>query len=512
MGLNLLKEVYERLFLCIKPKTLYKSTLDQNLSIDSENEFIGYGGGIINRKVILIVLLLLSLTLPLNVVSAATVNQTTADNSAQENQVNTLTQTTTTNNSQKTTATSTNKNTTTTSSTRYEGTPSNSDSTSTSSSTQYAAGSAGSSTIIKVLIYSGTGASANCVNGLKTALTIANTNKLVSGVTFSYATSTKLTSTILAGYDLLMMPGGSGGSVYLNTISKSVIQNFVKNGGGYMGICAGAYSAAAHTDGYYNGWGIAPHVYAKAVNYEGKTTMTITSTGAQVLKRSGTITLAHYNGAAMYLKTSGAKIFGTYADSKTGYKGYADIIGDFYGNGRTVLIGSHPELSPQYPDIIANLAVWATKTSTSTPTTSKVTSSQVASAASTVKKYYETNKRLPTSVTINSYQVNMPKFLYLLTTATTQLNSGSTASISIKSVSAPSSISGTIKSGTIAKSEFLTIAKSITNFINTNGRAPNFVTSSLGKMSYTKVIYMYSKILNFYKSYGRLPNTVSMTA
>jgi len=455
-----------------------------------------YGGGIINRKVLTTLLLILSLTLSLNAVTAATTNQTHTDDKTQGNQINTSTTTTNT------------------SSTRYEGTPDTG-----TSSTVSAAGSAlaaGSSDVIKVLIYSGTGASTNCVNGVKTALASANSNNLVSGVTFSYATSSTLTSTILSGYDLLVMPGGSGGSVYLNTISKSVIQNFVKNGGGYLGICAGAYAAAAHTDGYYDGWGIAPHVYAKAVSYEGKLNMTITSTGAQVLNRSGTITISHYNGAAMYLTSSSAKIFATYADSKTGYKGYADIVGDFYGNGRTVLIGSHPELSPQYPDIIANLIVWATSTSTSnnSNTGTKVTISQVVSAASTVKNYYDKNSRLPNYVTINSTQISMAKFLYLLTTATKSLGSGSSTStsINVKSVNAPSSASGTYKSGSIAKSAYLTYAQNIINFINSNGRAPNYVTTSLGKISYTKMIYMYTKILTYYKTYSKLPNTVQMTA
>jgi glutamine amidotransferase-like uncharacterized protein/uncharacterized protein YpmS len=480
--------------------------------------FIGYGGGIINRKVILTVLLVLSLTLSLNAVSAAMVNQNLTDDTTQENQSNSSTYSSTTNSSQTTTPSTTQSDntgnsTSNTSSTRYEGTPDTED---TISSTASAAGSAlaaGSSTVIKVLIYSGTGASTNCVNGVKTALASANSNNLVSGVTFSYATSSSLTSSILSGYDLLVMPGGSGGSVYLNTISKSVIQNFVKNGGGYLGICAGAYSAAAHTDGYYDGWGIAPHVYAKAVSYEGKLNMTITSTGAQVLNRSGTVTISHYNGAAMYLTSSAAKIFATYADSKTGYKGYADIVGDFYGNGRTVLIGSHPELSPQFPDMIANLIVWATSTSNSN-TGTNVTISQVVSAASTVKDYYDKNKKLPNYVTINSKQISMAKFLYLLTTATKELNGGSSTStsITVKSVSAATSPSGTYKSGSIAKSEYLTLAQNIISFINSNGRAPNYVTTSLGKVNYTKMIYMFSKILKYYKSNSKLPNYVQMTA
>jgi glutamine amidotransferase-like uncharacterized protein len=425
------------------------------------------------------VLILLCLTLTLNAVSAAANTTSTAGTTAQDKKVNTTTTT-------KTASTSTN----------------------------YAAGS---STTIKVLIYSGPEAASDCVAGVKTSLATANSQNLVNGVKFNYATSTKITTSILSGYDLLVMPGGSGGGYYLKSsnIYGTAIKNFVKNGGGYLGICAGAYAAANFVHGYYNGWGIAPHVNAYAVGYTGNLPVTFTSDGTSVIKRSGTLTLHHYNGAAMYLRSSGAKIFAKYADSKSGYKGYAAIVGDYYGNGRVVLSGPHPELSPQYPDIIANLIVWATKTTVSTtpstPTTQKATVSQIQTAAASVKTFYETNKRLPNYVTVNGAQLTMPKFMYLLATATIQLNSGSTSTITVKNVNAAPKISGSIKSGNIQKAEYITVAKRIVTFINTNGRAPNFLTTKLGTLSFTKAVYTFSKVLAFYKTNKRLPNFVAVS-
>lgn len=425
--------------------------------------------------------MILCLTLPLNAVSAATNDTSTAGTSTQDTKVNSTTSTKTT-----------------------------------SSSTNYAAGSPKT---IKVLIYNGRETSANCVNGLKTSFATANSNNMINGVKFSYATSTKITSSILSGYDLLIMPGGSGGKYYLNDISKSVIQNFVKNGGGYMGICAGAFSAAKHVDGWYDGWGIAPHVYAKAPGYEGQVSVSINSAGANLMKRSGTVSLAYFNGPNMYLK-GGGTIFATYADSKTGYKGYAAIVGDYYGNGRTILIGPHPELSPQKPDIIATLSAWATKTTFTNdptptpsplPTTSKASVSQVLTAANSVKVYYEKNKKLPSTVSLNGSKLTMAQFLNVLATATTQINSGSTATINVKKVNAPTKISGSIKKGNFQKSEFIAIANKIKTFINTNGRAPNFISTKLGNLSFTKAIYMFSKVLAFYKTNKRLPNYVSMS-
>ncbi|MCE5213999.1 MAG: BPL-N domain-containing protein [Methanobacterium sp.] len=462
----------------------------------------------------------MTLTLPLNAVSAATINQTTTVDSVQFDKSNSSTQTNTTDNNYETPTTSTQTNTTTTdtstiNSTRYEGT----DSSTSNSGTEIAAGSAlaaGSTTIIKVLIYSGTYAATSCVNGLKTALNYANTNNLLSGIQFTYGTSTVINAATLSGYDVLYMPGGSGGWYYLNSgnIDGTAIKNFVANGGGYLGICAGAYAAVATVDGWYSGWGIAPHVNAKVVNYEGTTTMQITSAGQEVLGRSGTVTVAHYNGAAMYTISSGAKIFATYADSKTGYNGYADIVGDYYGNGRTVLIGSHPELSPQYPDILANLIAWAANVQETDPDPDpgSVTLSQVATASTSVKSFFESNKRLPNYVTINNNQITMPQLLYLVATATNQINSGSTSAISIQNVNDATSSSGSIKSGSILKSEFVSIAQTVISYINTNGKAPNYVSTSLGNMSYENVVYMLSKIMNYYQTNNRLPNFVTMTA
>ncbi len=369
---------------------------------------------------------------------------------------------------------------------------------------------AGAAKTIKVIIYSGSETSINGVNGIKQALNYANANNVVPNVVFTYATSTSITSTILTGYDVLAMPGGSGGGYYLNSnsISSSAIKNFVSSGKGYFGICAGAYSAAARTDNYYYGWGIAPNVNAKAVSYIGNIPIKITNAGSQVLGDSGIVNIAHYNGAAMYISGK-AVTFATYGDSKTGYKDYAAIVGDYYGKGRTVLSGPHPELSSNLPTYVSKLIYWAAGVSEPTPTTS-LTPNQVADAANRVKVFYETNKRLPNYVTTPAGQITMPNFLNLLVSATTQVNSGSIAGIKVINVNNPTRPSGSIKKGNIQKSEFLNIANRIKSFISTNSRAPNFVSTSLGNLSYNSAIYMFSKVMAFYSTNKRLPNFVSM--
>jgi len=465
-------------------------------------------------------LIVLTLTLPLNanLAFAATGNQTNTINTVQSTPTtNTILNNTTT--TKNTSTPSTTKVTNTTAST-VKATNTTATTTkvnnTTNSTKNNAAGSPTTTstvpTTIKVLIYSGVYTAIDCVTGLETALSYADSHSLVPGYNFTYATSTVINSATLAGYNLLAMPGGDGGSLYLgsSSISGTAIKNFVANGGGYLGICAGAYAAANYVSGDYYGWGVAPDVDANPVGYEGLLSMKFTSAAQQILGRNGTINIAHYNGPAMYVTGGNAIILATYADDHTGYQGYADIVGDYYGQGRSILMGSHPELTPQYPDIIAKMIVWAANVPT-TSSTGTATLSQIGNAANTVKNYITTNNKLPTSVTINNQQITMPKFLYLLTAGTLGVNSGSSKSISEKNVNSAPDPSGTFKAGNILKTEYISIAQQIESFITANGRAPNYATSSLGEVSFSKLIYMFSAIMAYYQTHGTLPNYVSMT-
>lgn len=146
-----------------------------------------------------------------------------------------------------------------------------------------------------------------------------------------------------------------------------------------------------------------------------------------------------------------------------------------------------------------------------TPTDpNSVTLGQVANAASSVKGYFESNKKLPNYVTIGSNKISLPQFLYLLVSAVVNINSGSNAVITLKTVEAATSPSGTIKSGSINKAEFVSMSQNIISYISTNNKAPNNISTSLGNMSFSKLVYMYSKIINYFKTNNRLPNYVSM--
>jgi putative intracellular protease/amidase len=215
--------------------------------------------------------------------------------------------------------------------------------------------------IIKVLLYNGAYAGPDCVSKTISTLNYANSNNLVPGFQFQCTTTTIVSSQKLSTFDLLIMPGGDGGRYYLESsnISGSAIRNFISNGGGYLGVCAGAYAACQHVDGWYDGWGIAPHIRCKEVNYIGNLSVNMTSYGQSLFGISGNRTLKHWNGPAMY-STGGWRPFATYTDNTSGYQGYAAIAGDYYGKGRVVLIGPHPELTSVTLSYLPLLIKWAT--------------------------------------------------------------------------------------------------------------------------------------------------------
>lgn len=215
--------------------------------------------------------------------------------------------------------------------------------------------------VVKVLIYNGTEADANCVVQVENVLNTANSKNLTPHVKFVYNVTDIINSETLSSYNVLVMPGGNVGSDYLNSesINSDSIKNFVYSGKGYVGICAGAYAAAAYTEDWYYGWGIAPDVHAAHPMNDENTTVEITSEGKQVFDHGGLTTMSHENGPAMYASGGAIETFATYADNATGYQDYDAIVGDNYGEGRVVLSGVHPELAPQHPDVLADLIIWA---------------------------------------------------------------------------------------------------------------------------------------------------------
>ena len=128
-------------------------------------------------------------------------------------------------------------------------------------------------------------------------------------------------------------------------------------------------------------------------------------------------------------------------------------------------------------------------------------------ASSGVKNYTTSTGHLPGYVDVSDKNVTTSSFLNIITTYTVELNKSVKTPITIINVAKPSSPSGTAK-GTLTKSEYVTIANNIKNYINMHQTAPNYASSSIGNIRYESLVYIYSKIMDYYLTYNSLPNTV----
>jgi glutamine amidotransferase-like uncharacterized protein len=212
---------------------------------------------------------------------------------------------------------------------------------------------------VEVLIYNGSGVMESSVDGIEDCLNDSN-NQNISSHKFDYKTTSIINSTTLSGYNVLIMPGGEAIDYFDNDkIDNASIKQFVSEGNGYVGICAGAYAASDYITGDFQGWGLASDVNTTTENYEGTLTISTTSYGYKLI--NSTLTDIHMDTGPAMTTTNNQIVMATYADNNTGYQNYPAIIGDTYGGGRVILSGPHPEMDPENPQLLTNMLLWASK-------------------------------------------------------------------------------------------------------------------------------------------------------
>ena len=137
----------------------------------------------------------------------------------------------------------------------------------------------------------------------------------------------------------------------------------------------------------------------------------------------------------------------------------------------------------------------------------------IVTGATNLKKYYNDYKKLPSTVTAGKITFKLSEFVYLMSKAINQIGKSNTKAITIiTGIGNPTNPSGdNINSKYLSKSEYLKVALNVTNYINKNKVAPNYVSSSLGKIIYSEYVDAFSRILAFYGNENRLPNTVTIS-
>lgn len=221
---------------------------------------------------------------------------------------------------------------------------------------------------IKVGVFDGHGGAQTCVWETVEAI------KIDKGMEVRLITTSDIANGCLDSLDAIIIPGGSGSRQYLNLGHKNheLIRSFVANGGGAVGICAGAYFFST-TPGYasiaING--------AQAIDIEhdnrghGLAKFTLSDEGKSIfpeLASRDTNFVMYYEGP-VFVNAPDSITYTSFAtmESDVHEEGGAPtnmtnakplFIGNSYGRGLVFSTIAHPEATPGMRWLIPRMVRW----------------------------------------------------------------------------------------------------------------------------------------------------------
>ena len=172
----------------------------------------------------------------------------------------------------------------------------------------------------------------------------------------------------LSGVDVLLMSGGSSVdiSVSLGDEGRVALERFIREGGGYLGSCAGALLMMETAK--YKGLGIIPYTRVEAPPRGGGTINTIWADCARDLAgiEPGIHTTTYHRGPVMtpceghprlgdftVMARFGCNILTMRLDPDCpSMGGYASCIAGKYGKGKVWVFSDHPEVNPHTMDLV----------------------------------------------------------------------------------------------------------------------------------------------------------------
>ena len=149
-----------------------------------------------------------------------------------------------------------------------------------------------------------------------------------------------------------------------------------------------------------------------------------------------------------------------------------------------------------------------TKAKSSKANTTTINKKTLAKTSTSFMNYVEKNGKFP-KVKISNKNYSNAEYLYLVSKAV-ENNSNSKIEIRNKLVKPYNNTKSKSVKGSINKTEYVKMAGKTRKFIEKNQRAPNWVSSSKGKIPCNQLILMYSKCLDTYNKTGKLPNAVKL--
>lgn len=192
-------------------------------------------------------------------------------------------------------------------------------------------------------------------------------------VTAKRVTAAEVRDGRLDAFDILIQPGGTAGGQAraLGKEGLERVREFVKSGGGYVGICAGTYLAVGNDDRSLN------LIDAKLVDVEhwargvGTVDLAVSDKGRKTLGiNSATVAIYYENGPLLApagdpdlpdyepLATFAGEVAENGA-SKGAMTGTAAIAAGRYGKGHVLCFSPHPEKSDGMKDVLYRGVLWA---------------------------------------------------------------------------------------------------------------------------------------------------------
>lgn len=177
----------------------------------------------------------------------------------------------------------------------------------------------------------------------------------------------------LVGFDVLIQPGGGGGTQgrTLGDAGRERVREFVKRGGGYVGLCAGTYLAVGDYE-----WSLGL-IDAKVVDDEhwargeGEIELAATPRGREVLGLGEGKVLFQYENGPLLAPARNPELpdyepLATFAgevaenDAPRGVMpGTTAIAAGRYGKGRVLCFSPHPERTAGMRDVVGRGVSWA---------------------------------------------------------------------------------------------------------------------------------------------------------
>ncbi|MDL2246545.1 hypothetical protein LJB96_02895, partial [Methanobrevibacter sp. OttesenSCG-928-K11] len=132
-----------------------------------------------------------------------------------------------------------------------------------------------------------------------------------------------------------------------------------------------------------------------------------------------------------------------------------------------------------------------------------VSLSDITQASANLKDHIETHGTFPEIISVGNYDITVSQFLYLMASAISNYKTVTT--FTIITVNNPVESTGDEIMALLYSADYKNVASDVVQYINTHNEAPVYIGSSIGKIQYNTLVYIFSKILNFVNTNNALP-------